>query len=113
MKKPALCCAHFEDTSHGEQFPTVSGSHCGRLFGKRQAWWAHNLPKFNMADSVKKTPSLACFRQLDCVFQYSYSLRPFPFFNFTLKCFYFAFSQLPVVVCDHILLVMSNCHDFN
>ena len=62
-----------QKTIHGEQFHTVSGSHCGRLFGKRQAWWAYNLPEFNMADGVKKTPSLACFRQLDCVFQYSYT----------------------------------------
>ena len=23
---------------HGEQFHTVRGSHCGRLFGKRQVW---------------------------------------------------------------------------
>ena len=58
---------------HDEQFHTVSGSHCGRLFGKRQARWAHNLSKFNMADSLKKTPSLARFWQLDCVFQCSYT----------------------------------------
>ena len=28
-------------------------------------------------------------------------IRPFPFFNFALQFFYNAFSQLPVVVCDH------------
>ena len=28
-------------------------------------------------------------------------ISPFPFFNLTLQFFYFAFSQLPVVVCDH------------
>ena len=75
--------------ARGEQFHTVSGSHCGRLFGERQAWWAHNLPKFNMADSVKKILSLACFRQLDCVFQYSYtSLSILQFHSqFFLLCF--------------------------
>ena len=39
----------FVIAGHGEQFHTVSGSHCGRLFGERQAWRAHNLSKFNMA----------------------------------------------------------------
>ena len=41
----------------------VSGKHSGRIISQ----------KFNMADSVKKIPLLASFRQLDCVFQYSYT----------------------------------------
>ena len=80
----------------------VSDKHGGRII----------YQKFNMADSVKKTPSLACFRQLDCVFQYSYT--SLSILQFHSQFFFdFAFSQLPVVVCDYTLLVMSNCHDFN
>ena len=77
----------------------VCGKQCGRI------------PKFNMADSAKKRPSPGCFRQLDCVFQYSCT-------SFSILQFHSPILLLcsqPTAGCSlwSWLLVMSHCHDFN
>ena len=66
----------------------VSGKQGGRIIYQNLTW---------------RTARRKDLRQAVCdswVF-FNILIRPFPFFNFTLQFFYFAFSQLPVVVCDH------------
>ena len=79
--------------------PVVRGKQGGRI------------PKFNMAGSAKKKPSPGCFRQLDCVFQYS--CTSFSVLQFHSPILLLCSQRTAGCSLWSWLLVMSHCHDFN
>ena len=69
----------------------VSGKQGGRIIYQNSTW--QTARRKHLRQAVFEFGSWIVF--------FNIPIRPFPFFSFTLQFFCFAFSQLPVVVCDH------------